>query len=181
MRWYWIDRFEEFVSGQRAVALKCLSIVEEHVDRYVPARPSMSGALILEGFAQTGGLLVGEHNGFQKRVVLAKVSKAEFHTYPRPGDVMRYTCTLEQYDDSGAQVLATSHINGELQCAAEMMFGHVPPAPGIPDEMFEPADFLTMIRTFRMYEVLRDSEGNLKPPPPHLLAAEKLAAEPYIM
>lgn len=54
-----------------------------------------------------------------------------------------------------------------------------PACAGIPDEMFEPADFLTMIRTFRMYEVLRDADGNLKPPPPHLLAAEKKATEPY--
>jgi 3-hydroxyacyl-[acyl-carrier-protein] dehydratase len=179
MRWYWIDRFLSFESGRRAVAVKCIAQVEEHMEWYVPGHPLMPGSLILEGFAQTGGLLVGEHGGFTKRVVLAKVSKAIFHFYPRPGDTMRYTCTLTQYDDSGAQVHATSHVGERMNAEAELMFGHVPPQPGIPDEMFEPCDFLTMVRIFGMYDAAVDQQGRPLSPPEHLLEAERVGLAPY--
>ena len=172
MRWYWIDRFLEFECGRRAVTVRCVTIGEEHFERYTPGAPLMPHSLILEGFAQTGGLLVGDRGGFTKRVVLAKVSKAVFYGYAQPGDTLRYTCTLEDYDDTGAQVLATAHIGDVLQCEAELMFGHVPAQPGVPDEMFDRCDFMSMLRCFRMYDVARDENGNPKSPPQHLLDAE---------
>ena len=55
MRWFWIDRFEEFVSGQSAVAIKNFSLGEETFHGYFPGHPVMPGSLILEGIAQTGG------------------------------------------------------------------------------------------------------------------------------
>ncbi len=186
MRWYWIDRFLEFQSGSHAVTIKCVSLVEEEFEDYVPGHPLMPGSLNIEGFAQTGGLLVGEHGGFTKRVVLAKVSKAIFHEYAKPGDVLRYTCTLGEFNDNGANVNCVSHIispdpEERLHCEAELMFGHVPPQPGIPDEMFEPQEFLSMIRIFGMYDVLVDAEGNRKPPPQHLLDAEREKLAEYAM
>ena len=64
MRWFWIDRFIEFESGQHAVADQ-----ERLAGRGAPARPfsrrpMMPNSLIIEGLAQTGGLLVGEYNDF---------------------------------------------------------------------------------------------------------------------
>ena len=190
MRWYWIDRFLEFVSGSHAVTIKNVSLVEEQLENYIPGGPLMPGSLNIEGFAQTGGLLVGEHGGFTKRVVLAKVSKAVFHEYAKPGDVLRYTCKLETFNDNGATVNCVSHIIGptmpgdepeeKLHIEADLMFGHVPPQPGMPDEMFEPQDFLTMVRIMGMYEVLVDADGNPKPPPPHLLDAERDRLAKYV-
>lgn len=173
MRWYWIDRFVEFESGRRAVALKNVAMAEEQVELYTPGRPMMPCSLIIEGFAQAGGLLVGENDGFKERVVLAKVSKAVFHDYARPGDVMRYTTVLDDINEQGAFVNATSYIDDVLQAEAQLMFAKVPDLPGIPDEMFEPCDFLCMIRSFGMYDVGRDKEGNPLIPPQHLLEAEK--------
>ena len=178
MRWYWIDRFLEFESGSHAVAIKNVSLVEEQMECYVPGHPLMPGSLNIEGFAQVGGLLVGEYGGFTKRVVLAKVSKAVFHQYAKPGDVLRYRCRLEEFNDNGATVSCVSHIIGpepeeKLHLEADLMFGHVPPQPGMPDEMFDPQEFLTMVRVMSMYDVLVDADGNPKPPPQHLLDAER--------
>lgn len=173
MRWFWIDRFLEFERGRRAVTVKCVAMDEEHIDGYAPGHPMMSGALIIEGFAQTGGLLVGEYGGFTKRVVLAKVVKARFHFYPQPGDRMIYTVVLNDFNEQGAYVNAQSHIDGQLQCEAELMFAHVPKVPGIPDDMFEPSDLLAMIRAWALYDVGVDEEGNRIEPPQHLLEAER--------
>ena len=79
MRWIWIDRFLEFQSGNSARAVKNLSLAEDHFADHFPGYPVMPAALILEGLAQTGGILVGEANQFQEKVVLAKVPRAVFH------------------------------------------------------------------------------------------------------
>src|SRR3954447_14551730 len=86
MRWFWIDRYTEFESGRTATAIKNVSLAEEHLHDHFPGAPLMPNSLVIEGIAQTGGLLVGEHSGFEERVILAKVAKARFHFSAVPGD-----------------------------------------------------------------------------------------------
>ena len=59
MRWVWIDRFTAFEPGKSATATKCLSLAEDHFAEHFPGFPVMPAPLILEGLAQTGGILVG--------------------------------------------------------------------------------------------------------------------------
>src|SRR3954468_25013165 len=79
MRWIWIDKFIEFESGKQAKAIKNLTLAEEHLHDHFPGFPVMPNSLIVEGLAQTGGLLVGEYNQFKEKVILAKVPTAKFH------------------------------------------------------------------------------------------------------
>ena len=78
MRWTWIDRFASFEPGRSAVAVKNLSMAEDHFRDHFPGFPVMPAPLILEGLAQTGGILVGQANQFRDNVVLAKMT-AKFH------------------------------------------------------------------------------------------------------
>ena len=125
MRWFWIDRFVEFESGRRAVATKNVSLVEEQMDGYGPWLPVMPASLIIEGIAQTGGLLVGEHNAFQERVVLAKIGKAFFHRLALAGDTLTYTVVAENIQADGAICKATSHIDGQLHAEIDLVFAHL--------------------------------------------------------
>ncbi len=84
MRWFWIDFFEQFISGRSAVARKCVTASEPAVEEYLPGFPMFPCSLILEGVAQTGGLLIGEIREFRERVVLAKVGRAEFNVRSTP-------------------------------------------------------------------------------------------------
>jgi len=59
MRWIWIDRFLTFESGKSARAVKNLSLAEDHFREHFPGYPVMPASLMLEGLAQTGGILVG--------------------------------------------------------------------------------------------------------------------------
>ena len=65
MRWIWIDRFLEFRRGKSARAIKNLSLAEDIFADHFPGYPIMPGSLILEGLAQTGGILVGDVNDFR--------------------------------------------------------------------------------------------------------------------
>ena len=139
MRWTWIDRFVSFEPGKSAVAVKNLSLAEDHFADHFPGFPVMPAPLILEGLAQTGGILVGHANNFEKNVVLAKMNNAKFHRDALAGEQLTYTANLIDLNDTGARVAATVHSGGELIAEAEIMFGHVSPAqlpPGLPDSKF---------------------------------------------
>ena len=134
MRWFWIDRFLEFVSGQRAVAVKAITLSDEPLDGYVPCYPVQPCSLIIEGLAQTGGLLVAEHNQFRERVVLAKIGRAVFHTPARPGDLLRYTAFVEDIRADGALCHCTSQVGETLQAEVDLVFAHLDdriPGPGL--------------------------------------------------
>jgi 3-hydroxyacyl-[acyl-carrier-protein] dehydratase len=49
------------------------------------ALPVMPMSLIVEGMAQTGGILVGHAEDFREKVILAKVSKATLDRDALPG------------------------------------------------------------------------------------------------
>ncbi len=108
MRWMWIDRVVELVPREKLVAIKHVSLAEEHLHDHFPARgsrpamPIMPACLIVEGMAQSSGILVGHAEDFREKVVLAKVSKAELDREAVPGDTLRYTATIQQMTDLGA-------------------------------------------------------------------------------
>src|SRR5436309_15705321 len=104
MRWIWIDRFLEFHSGRSAKAVKNLSLAEDHFADHFPGFPVMPAALILEGLAQTGGILVGEANQFREKVVLAKVPVAKFHREAMAGEQLAYRVDVLDLRPEGAVV-----------------------------------------------------------------------------
>src|SRR6476661_1335310 len=104
MRWIWIDKFVEFTPRTSATAVKNVSLAEEHLHDLYPAYPIMPHSLIVEGMAQTAGILVGEARDFREKVILAKVSKARFHRLVRPGDTIAYNAKIEQLSESGASI-----------------------------------------------------------------------------
>src|SRR3954447_20225200 len=104
MRWLWIDRFLEFRRGQSARAVKNLSLAEDLFAEHFPGYPVMPAALILEGLAQTGGILVGEANDFQEKVVLAKIVSARFKREALAGEKLVYDVDLLPLRRGGAWV-----------------------------------------------------------------------------
>lgn len=171
MRWFWIDRFTEFESGRQATAIKNVSLAEEHLHDHFPGAPLMPNSLIIEGIAQTGGLLVAEHGAFQERVVLAKVSKARFHFPAIPGDTLIYRTTIEDIHKDGAIISGTSHVDDRLQAEAQMFFAHLPEeAAG--KSLFDPASLLAMLKLLGVFQVGRDPQGQPLKVPESLTTAE---------
>src|SRR5271156_3015224 len=104
MRWIWIDRFLDFQPRKSARALKSLSLAEEYFADHFPGYPIMPGSLILEGLAQTGGILVGEANDFREKVVLAKIPQARFHREALAGTRLIYEAEVLHLRPEGASV-----------------------------------------------------------------------------
>ncbi|MCH2212956.1 MAG: beta-hydroxyacyl-ACP dehydratase [Fuerstiella sp.] len=125
MRWYWIDRFVEFESGRHATAVKNVSLAEEHLHDHYPGFPVMPGTLIIEGMAQTGGILLGEVNNFAHNVILAKVPKIRFHSWALPGDQLLYAATLQDIREEGGSVSVRATVADRLVADGEIMFVHL--------------------------------------------------------
>ena len=138
MRWIWIDRFVSFETRTAAVAVKNLSLAEDHFAEHFPGFPVMPAPLMLEGLAQTGGILVGEANQYAKNVVLAKMS-AKFHREALAGEQLTYTTRMLDLNDAGARVSGTIHSGPDLVGEADILFAHVTAEqlpPGLPDTKF---------------------------------------------
>ena len=137
MRWIWIDRILELTHRERCVALKNVSAAEDVVHDHFPAGdthpalPVMPNTLVIEGMAQTAGILVGHAEDFREKVILAKIGRARFSDDCRPGYALRHTATLERFDQTGASTQGTTEMvdpaTGEAQPLAEieLVFSHI--------------------------------------------------------
>jgi len=162
MRWIWIDAFVEFESGKRASAIKNVTLAEEYLHDHFPGYPVMPAALLIEGMAQTAGILVGEARGFAENVILAKIRQARFDDFAVPGDQIRFDAVLETIDDRAAATAGSVLKNGKPMGKVDLMFSHVNQAEkpiDLPDHNFVFTEqFLNLLAGFR-------TRGGLGSPP----------------
>jgi 3-hydroxyacyl-[acyl-carrier-protein] dehydratase len=126
MRWIWIDRFTEFRRREFARAVKQWSLAEDLFAAHFPGYPVVPASLLIEGLAQTGGILVGDANDFREKVVLAKIPKAVFHADVLAGEELTYETTMVDLRAEGGlvsgKVLAAG---GRPVAEAEIFFAHL--------------------------------------------------------
>src|SRR5512136_2614411 len=125
MRWIWIDKFVEFESGRRAVAVKNVTLAEEHLHDHFPGFPMMPECLMVEAMAQTAGILVGQARDFKEKVVLAKISKAVFHDFVVPGDTIRLEARMETIAPEAASTVGRITRGDQLIAEIHLMFSHI--------------------------------------------------------
>jgi 3-hydroxyacyl-[acyl-carrier-protein] dehydratase len=179
MRWFWLDRFTEFVAGSRATAVKCLSLSEDHLLDHWPGYPLMPNSLVAEGMAQCGGLLLSEVYQFRELVVLAKFAKCTFEGTARPGDVLRYQATIEQVKEIGASVVVKGDRDGEAFSEAEIFFARFDPDSTDQTrgrQLFDPRHLLGWLRMVGVFDVgVRQDGSRIRVEDyPHFLESQKV-------
>ncbi len=125
MRWIWIDKFIEFESGKRAVAIKNVTLAEEHLHDHFPGFPVMPESLCIEAMAQTAGILVGEAKKFEEKVILAKIKKAVFFDYVKPGDTIILDAQIESIAPEAASTNGRITCSEKLVAEIDLMFSHI--------------------------------------------------------
>jgi len=125
MRWIWIDKFVEFESGRRAVAVKNVTLAEEHLHDHFPGFPVMPECLMIEAMAQTSGILVGQARDFREKVVLAKISKAVFFDYVTPGDSLRLEAQIGTISPEAAGTSGRILRGDQLIAEIDLIFSHI--------------------------------------------------------
>ena len=171
MRWFWIDRFEKFQVGKQAVTLKNVTLSEEPIDDYLPGIPHYPHSLMIEGMAQTGGLLISQMQDFTQRVVLAKISKAEFLDIARPGDQLRLTASILSLKDDGAIIHGKIEVDGKPIAEMELTFAILDESFG-EESFFLPGDLCRILRSMELFKVGRNDDGSQIDIPEYMLQAE---------
>ena len=153
MRWIWIDKFLEFNSGKNAVALKNVTLAEEHLHDHFPGFPVMPECLMIEAMAQTAGILVGQARNFEEKVILAKINKAVFYHYVRPGDTITIHARIDSISPEAAGTSGEIRRGDETIAKISMMFSHIDKnlaGTEFPEENFVFTDtFNSLIADFR--------------------------------
>lgn len=153
MRWIWFDRFEQFESGRRAVAVKNVTLAEDYLHDHFPGFPIMPQSLMIEGMAQTAGILVGEARQFTEKVILAKIRRAVFHTLVRPGQQIRFEAEIEHLDEAAALTCGKITCEGELVGEVDLAFAHIDQNMSgldFPEENFVfTEEFMALLKMFR--------------------------------
>ena len=159
MRWIWIDKFVEFNSGKSAVAVKNVTLAEEHLHDHFPGFPVMPETLCIEAMAQTAGILVGEAKKFQEKVILAKIKKAVFFNYVKPGDTINIHAKIESITSEAASTTGKITCTDELIAEIDLMFSHIDQnlaGKEFPEENFV---FTDMFKSLLRGVVLADRSG----------------------
>jgi 3-hydroxyacyl-[acyl-carrier-protein] dehydratase len=158
MRWFWIDRFTEFVRGRRARAVKAVTLAEEHLHDHFPGAAMMPTTLVIEGMAQAAGLLVADSLDYKKQVVLAKVSKADFQFDVVPGDTLEYVAEIVETMAGGSLVNVTSRVGDRLHGEAELYFAHLETGVVVP-KLFKTDEMHRWLDSLRIYDVAVNVDG----------------------
>ena len=85
-----IDKVEEYVPGESAIAYKNVDINEWYFKGHFPGNPVMPGVLIIESLAQTGAVAIlsmEENKG--KNVLFGGIDKMRFRKIAVPGDKLK--------------------------------------------------------------------------------------------
>lgn len=105
-----VDRVLEWGDGWVRV-LKNVTANEPFFVGHFPDRPLLPGVLILEGMAQTAGLLIGRDRP-RLRGYLVGVERARFRRPVAPGDQLIYEAKLERARRGFYRARVSASVNG---------------------------------------------------------------------
>jgi len=158
MRWFWIDRYTEFVRHRRARAVKSVTLAEEHLHDHFPGAAMMPATLVLEGMAQTAGLLVADSLDYCRQVVLAKVGGMRLEFEAVPGDTIEYLAEIVELSELGSVVKVTSRIGDREHGEAELYYGHLDAGTKVP-RLFKNDEMMRWLDSLRIFDVAVNEDG----------------------
>lgn len=133
MRHLWVDRIIELERGSHAVGIKTFPLSEDFFNEHFPGNPVVPGVFMVEGMAQTAGVLIYSTTEKKKIAVMASIDRAKFSSFARPGDQVRFTTTIENLGEGHARVRAESRVGDRVVNAARISFTLVDPEQLVPD------------------------------------------------
>ena len=119
-----VDKILSVVPEKSVVGIKNVTINEPFFQGHFPGRPVMPGVLILEGMAQTGGIMAYYSNAGtigNKILYFAGIDKARFRKPVVPGDQILFSLEVVRYKRGVYVMAGEAKVDGKLVAEAELM------------------------------------------------------------
>jgi 3-hydroxyacyl-[acyl-carrier-protein] dehydratase len=90
-----VDRVIDIRGDEHGIGIKNVTINEPHFQGHFPENPVFPGVLMIEGMAQTAGVLciAATSLGHAQKVFFMTIDKAKFRKVVLPGDTIEYHMT----------------------------------------------------------------------------------------
>jgi 3-hydroxyacyl-[acyl-carrier-protein] dehydratase len=137
MRHFHLDRIQLLERGVRAVGVRAVALSDDAFTEHFPGNPVLPGVYLLEGLAQTAGLLLWETTARARIAVMVSVDRARFTAFARPGDVVTLSVEIDSHDERAARVRGVAAVGERQVAAAALTFSMQEPARVIPP-LFQP-------------------------------------------
>jgi len=121
-----VDRITNIEKGKSIVGYKNISISESIFMGHFPDHPIYPGVLILEGMAQTGGVLAFKSNDLTKEELENKViyfmgiDEAKFRNPVKPGDKLEYRIEVKKLRGTLIVLDGKAYVDDTLVAQAEL-------------------------------------------------------------
>ncbi len=118
-----VDRILEFEPGRRILGLKNVTINEPFFNGHFPGHPIMPGVLIVEGMAQTGGLLMMNEvsDASSKVVYFMSMNDVKFRRPVHPGDQLLLEVEMLQFRGRVCKIRGVGTVGGQVVAEATLM------------------------------------------------------------
>ncbi|MBX6425859.1 MAG: 3-hydroxyacyl-ACP dehydratase FabZ [Variibacter sp.] len=118
-----VDRIERIVGDESCVGIKNVTINEPFFPGHFPGRPVMPGVLLLEGMAQTAGVICAMALGRTepaRSVYLLTIDKAKFRRPVVPGDRVEFHMNKINQRRTMWWFRGEAKVDGQIVCEAEI-------------------------------------------------------------
>jgi 3-hydroxyacyl-[acyl-carrier-protein] dehydratase len=121
-----VDRITDLKKDEYVIGYKNVSISEPVFQGHFPDHPIYPGVMILEGMAQTGGILafqsmeMSEEEAAQKVVYFMSIDGAKFRAPVKPGDKLEYRMTVIKHKGSIWVLEGKAYVDDLLVSEAEL-------------------------------------------------------------
>lgn len=118
MKFNLVDKIE-FLSDERIVAVKYVSLAEEYLADHFPTFPVLPGVMMLEALTQAAGWLLHRRNDFAcSLAVLKEARNVKYGTFVAPGNFLRVDVEWAKATTAGAAFKATGTVAGAGSAAS---------------------------------------------------------------
>jgi 3-hydroxyacyl-[acyl-carrier-protein] dehydratase len=118
-----VDRIININGEQSAIGIKNCTINEPHFMGHFPNNPVMPGVLLLEGMAQTGGVLcvlASPNKEARPYVYFMTIDDAKFRKPVLPGDTVEYHMQLVKKRSTMWWYQGEAKVNGDVVAEAKL-------------------------------------------------------------
>ena len=123
---FMIDKVEDFVPGESAIAYKNVCINEPHFAGHFPGNPIMPGVLIVEALAQTGAVaILSKEENKGRNALFGGIDKLRFKRQVKPGDTLKLEVKIIKQKGPIGIGEAIATVDGEVACKGELTFAIV--------------------------------------------------------